>query len=289
MAKNKRTFESMTSFLDFCQQERDVEGNVVSTSTDMPSHMYRDSHWAGTDSYAEAVKLAVGGWEDGIDKVKKLAGVLTDEIIKVTEVPEIEFAVSGEMVDVGRFVAGEPEDMMTFVQAEVEQEPKVIEVVANIYASAAVEVATMTRKGAAVVAPVDALETHGKAVQLDVVMIGERGFGKSSELRVRVKESNQPLNIANVVFALAQPSMVRRLGFSCWEHEAVRTRREIGFAPEGFGYGYMGEADATERGDIYIESADSRMGDWAAIDAERWVLDHLRDQGIKITTDEDGS
>ena len=273
--------------MTFLSEDNDVDGKRWN-KTQCSSHS-ESSSWDAWTTFQSALGLAVKGWEEGVDKVSKMAGVLTDEIIKVTEVPEIEFAVSGEMVDVGRFVAGEPEDMMTFISAEVEQEPKVIEVVANIYASSQVSADTMTRKGAAVVALVDALETHGKAVQLDVVMIGERGSGKSTELRVRVKESNQPLNIANVVFALAQPSMVRRLGFSCWEHEAHSTRREIGIAPEGHGYGYMGEADEDERGDIYIKSADARMGDWDAIDARRWVIGQLRDQGIKITTDEDDS
>ncbi|KKN60707.1 hypothetical protein LCGC14_0529060 [marine sediment metagenome] len=278
MKEHIQEFDSVQDWLKF-----------LATKTDMPtsqrsSQEVGDRHWAGTATYAEALHLAERGWPEGVDKVHRMAVELSDKIIKKLNVPELVYDVVGDELDIGRYVEGDPEDFMTLTAQEEWQEPKILHVVANIGASAMVEADTMLRKGAAVVALVDALEQHGKRVIIDIVATATSG-DRQIVTTVRIKDADAPVQLANLVFLIAHAASPRRLMFSAWEHAPETVRRAVGVFPMG-GYGSPSDPAEDKRGDIYIGSL---YGGWEADEAEAWVLKELGKQGIEIEGGRHGS
>ena len=142
----------------------------------------------------------------------------------------------------------------------------------------------MIKKGAAITALVDALESHGKRVIVDTMSCTTRG-GKSAETWVRVKDSDAPVQLANLVYMLAHPSTLRRLMFNAWEHHEARVRRLMGFTTVGT-YGTPSECVREKRGDIYIDSMNAYMKTWNTNEVMPWLLGKLSDQGIYAEKEE---
>src|SRR3972149_7374987 len=142
----------------------------LETPTTMPlqervSHNVGDSKWYGTGSDDAAIRLAEDGWEEGLTRLHKLSVELSDELIGLLHIPEVQFDVTGDELDVGKFVHGEPEDFMRLVPAAIEQEPKLLRVGVNFGASCGVDAEAMTRKGAAATGLIGILEQDGKRVE----------------------------------------------------------------------------------------------------------------------------
>jgi len=268
-------FSNVTSFLEFLRTPTTAEQASDDASDRRDSESTR---WTKTPSREAAIELAERGWQDGIKRIENLSATLSEEIIKILYVPEVHFDVSGDQLDMGRFVNGEPEDFMTLVSAEIELEPRILHLQCNVTASWNVDTETMIRKGAAVVALVYALEKHGKRVIVDVVGKTSTRSGSITTI-VRIKDSNGPVNLANLVFFLAHPSTLRRLIFAAWEHEAFDVRQKLGII-SGLGYGRVGELDQEEREDIYVQGMDSYIRKWGADEAVPWILAQLGNQGI---------
>ncbi len=267
-------FTSLEQFLAYVESPSDMRTTRASHYSD---HQYNGTRFMGTDTFDEAIKLARYGWDEGTKMIEEMSLALTDEIIKTIDVPEIRFDVTGDELDIGRFVEGEPEDFMELVPVEIEQEPKVLKVVVAVGALANVEGRAMMRKGEAAVALIDALEKCGKRIEVDVVSATSNRSSTSATI-VRVKEANEPVNLATLAFALAHPSMLRRLFFANREHWTPAERSALGINLRD-GYGRTRDVDAEDRGDIYIGFTQAWDND---ADVMAWVLDQLEKQGVKV-------
>ncbi len=298
MAKDVlQEFDSMVDWIDFLRTPVESPSKLECASTRKPSTRWGEGFTFSdvlTKTLPEAIDLLETGWPEGIDKIEKLAAKLDEEIIKILHVPEVSYDVTGDQLDVGRYVAGEPEDFMTMTPAEIEDTPKILHLVVNVCASAGISGDTLIRKGAAVVSLVDALEKHGKRLTVDVVasssLRGRFGYGSSTRdaiVRIRVKESWDPVNLANLVYTLAHPSTLRRLMFRTWEHMSDEDRKTGGFY-DGGGYGRVEElSNPEDKGDIYIEGMDLRLRTWHPDEAIPWLLSKLSDQGIYAEKEEE--
>ena len=271
MQIHRQTFGSLVEWLAFLE-----------TPTTMPlhervCHNVGDSKWYGTGSYDAAIRLAEDGWEEGLTRLHKLSVELSDELIGLLHIPEVQFDVTGDELDVGKFVHGEPEDFMTLVPAEIEQEPKLLRVGVNFGASCGVDAEAMTRKGAAATGLIDILEQHGKRVELDAITIASSSR-QAVHTIIRIKDFNGPVQLANLIFALAHPSAHRRLAFCSWEHLDEDVREAIGITPLG-GYGRPRDLPMEEREqyDIYVPSL---YGSWDRQAAVEYIIAELSKQGI---------
>ena len=277
-------FDNVTQWLEFLKTP--VNDPALGQSSTEVEAGWQSEYAGFTRTYdlPAAIKLAEYGWEDGINRIEKMSAELSEDLVKILHVPEVLFDVIGDQLDMGRFVNGEPEEFMTLTTAEVEQEPRILHIVVNVTASGGVSTETMIKKGAAVVALVDILEHHGKRIIVDVMSRTE-GRGQNTTTWVRVKDSDAPVQLANLVFTLAHPSTLRRLMFNSWEHLSHDERKRGGFSNVG-GYGYVKEAPLKERGDIYVEGMDTRRRDWNPRSAQEWVLTQLSKQGIYVQKEE---
>lgn len=276
----EQRFSDIMEFLAYINRETELGDAAKSSMTD-------DERFAftGTRTLDEAITLARDGWDEGLEFIHKRSIEITEAIVNKLSVPEIVYDVTGDDLDIGRYVTGDPEDFMSIVPAEIEEEPKVIHLVANIVASWNVSRETMLARGAAVVSMVEALEMHGKRVIIDcVASVGTRsGVYTNDRLEtfIRIKEADAPIQLADLAFTLAHASMFRRLVFRAWEMLPGDVRNLFGIGGQ---YGVVRQvADKESQGDVYVGSL---TNNWAPEDAERWVLQQLAVQGLHIKDEE---
>ena len=237
--------------------------------------------WNGNVSWLEAKKLALQGWQDGLEQVKKYQTEITPQITEKVIRPSQIYDVAGYNVDVGRYLSNDPE---CFVSREfvVNNSPgRVFTLVCSISFSAAIKSETIIQRGAIICALVDAIEYAGQGVEVicneasSVSSNSEYRKGKHKEkgwfeVDVTVKKPNQPLEMIELAFCLAHPAMLRRVMFSVAEIE--------GWSDFARGYGYP--AEATTKGDLYIEEIFS--GTVPNKKAINWVLEQLKKLNIEI-------
>ena len=277
----RQQFDTVEQWIEFLKTDLPEENKGLRNASEETNASAR--MFTKTDSLEGAIKLAEEGWPEGIERVEKLAVSLSEDLVKMLHVPEVTYDVTVDQLDVGRFVNDEPEDFMLFTSAEIDLEPKILHLIFNCCASGGVSTGVLMRKGAAVVSLIDALEQHGKRMIVDCIAYND--VGKGIETLVRVKESDAPVQLANLVFTLAHPSTLRRLMFRCWEHLSRGIRDRYGFHASG-GYGYVGEAPRDRRGDIYIEGLDRRRSSWYSDETIPWLLAELGKQGIHVEREE---
>lgn len=268
-------FDNVTEFIDFV----DGVGAVGNSSHSIPGRY--DSGWYGTSTFEEAVSLARNGWPEGLEKAAMFDAVLEQIIAEKMFEPEAKWDVSGDWIDIGRFVTGEPEVFGEYVETEVQRTatpPKIIRIVVNVCVSAGVDTGVIIKRGAAMTALVTALERHGRRCEIDVVAPNQMGYNSQRfDLVIRAKEAGEPMQLDKMVFLMAHPAILRRLIFSSWEHgnrDATPSRHS--------GYGRVAEMPDDQRGDIYLGGADLRRGNWDLKSAEAWILNTLAEQGIAL-------
>ena len=280
-------YANVTDWLHAIETEEQPEPKTMRMSD--PSNPRSETpEWFGTRSIEEAITLCRTGWPEGLERVQKMSARISDDLVKKLYIPEVRFDVTGDQLDVGRFVNGEPEDFMVLDMAEVEQQPKIIRIVISMFLSAGVSQEALFGKGAAICALVDALEKHGKRVIIDTVygLTGTRRGADVTRTWIRIKEADAPVQLANLVFVLAHTSMIRRLLFHTIELLPHKTRASIG--ADNRYYGAVSELTADEdRGDIYIGATDlHRFRHSSEQDSQRWVVEKLSKQGIYVQKEE---
>lgn len=237
--------------------------------------------WNGNVTWLDAKKLALQGWQDGLEQVKKYQTEITPQITEKVIRPSQIYDVAGYNVDVGRYLSNDPE---CFVSREfvINNSPgRVFTLVCSISFSAAIEPETIIQRGAIICALVDAIEYAGHRVEVICNWAVSKysseenrtGIIKKNgwlELDVTIKKANQPLEMIELAFCLAHPSMLRRIMFSVAEIE--------GWSDFAYAYGYP--ANATNKGDLYIQEIFS--GKIPNKKAIKWVLNQLKDLNIEI-------
>jgi hypothetical protein len=235
--------------------------------------------WSGGTSWEESKLLALNGWKDGLKEIEKyraqLAPFITDKILRPIQL----YSVSGYNVDVGAFLSNDPECFISRVYEERNYPGKIFKIVCSISFSASITPETIIQRGAMICALVDALEYagHRAEVYCNFAAAKEQYYRDGTnkkygwfEVDVKIKPSDQPVELSSLAFCLAHPSMLRRIVFSIAEI--------VGWSDYASNYGYPSKA--TDKGDIYIDEIFSgTVPDSNAID---WVLNKLKELGIDL-------
>lgn len=264
-----REFESWGDYLTFCASPVQwQEGYAASRETGA----HREE-WSGTPDYQTAWDLARYGWPEG----RKLIDALTSQVEHLTadlvSRPTVAFDVTGDCVDVGRFLSGEPECMMHFETEEIKGAGKVVRVRIDLSASAAVTAEEMMKRGAVALALVDCLENAGRSCEI-VFTACSHGGNSVIENIVMMKPAGAPVEMDSLAFAIAHPSSFRRIVFSAWEHESEGLRRNCGITCGG-GYG-MPATPSDCPAEIVVPKM--RGLDGAAL--VKWIEERLKEQGV---------
>lgn len=270
-----RKFDSFGAFLA-----------AANGKTDMPKAQRasrdRDKDgWAG-GSWEQANKLA-DSWSDMRPEVLKLTDAIAHDIRPhLQETFGSFYDVSGGAVDIGRFMEGEPECMMNLVPVRVAKPGRVISLLVSTVATSSVYEADMRRRGAAICALVETLEVMQHSTEIWVESSVRSRFSVTSTytVLVKVKSADEILDMDRVMFALAHPSMLRRLVFSLQECENASIRSQFGFNPNG-GYGVpinLTQAKAVDA-TLPIDKITSSL-DPTIKASDQWIRNHLTEWAL---------
>jgi hypothetical protein len=261
--------------------KRDIEvyeslGEAVRHAQNNPepkSSNSNDKEFSLTASLQDACELATKGWSDVRPQVDKLFGELESSIAMVLdESYSIRFDYSGDSVDMGRYMSGDPECMMDYVTEPQARMGRVIKVMVNVANSARITPKQIMDRGVVVVALLDVLNKLGVGVELWTEMaIADGGVdsGKRFSQLVKIHDSSEMLDVDSTMFAIAHPSMLRRIGFGSIEQGA---RKDL--ASSCYGYPSKMICNDIVSADIMIEKLQD-SNEYMTKSPVQWVVDTL--------------
>lgn len=269
------TFDSMA---DYWRASTDAP-SVAGESQTLRRSRSSDKKFSGTDSFAEAEQLARFGWADGTASIGKLAARIVEKIGQKTKVERMVRDVAGEFPDVAAYLNGEPESMIKFQDEDKAACGRVVRVSVNMVVHHRVSPEAISRRGAVVVALVDAIEQAGHLAEITLRMDSRHGYGGGyMAIQTTAKRCDEPLNIERLAFALAHTSMFRRMTFAIME--SCPGARSMGVY-DGGGYGSSRSTPVEHRGDVHFDNLDGDDYSWKTEEgAERYALEELRKLGL---------
>lgn len=277
--KRESHFMSWGEFLDAATNRKLAP--CVACETNPSSRRKYRQEFTGTETYEEALNLAIAGWPEGSARAAEIADSLFDGISQLVERTDLVYDYEGTDFDMGLYLKGEPECWYKFqTHIEEQQGTRQLRLVFNIAASAGVSKETMTAKGATVAALVQLLEFSGYRVEV-MLAAGVKSVRGGSFYYddVLLKAADQPLDIDKLMFAVGHPASLRRLMFSYWESDENQMKEN------SFSFGYPEDVPQDMRGDIYIAKSYYGEPQWTSTEtAKSWVLAQLEKQGIKVRT-----
>lgn len=263
-------FASMGEWIDKCTRKTSMTDNRRSRHTS-------DSEWFGTGSWDTAIDYARNGWNDGTEMVAEFADNFDAIILPGMHRQRMRHNVVGQSCNVGRLLVSDPMCMRKRVDsADSGTGSKIISIAVGVDFNAHIDSSTIQRRGAAVVAMINAFEHTGYRCEVTAVTGAAGDGGYTIGYATTIKQPNQHPDIGKLAFALANSSMLRRLSFSAMETETKRVRTKIGV---GDGYGMA--IDVLGIGDIYLPSGDVEMFDSDA-KVYQWLINVLSDYGVEI-------
>lgn len=238
-----------------------------------------------TPDYETALDLAKRGWHDAEADARKLTKVISKEIGSLVEQDVELYDVEGAGVDVQMFAQGIPECWLRNDQKFAQAPGPIVKVVFNFSADWRVRIPTLITRGASVAGLIECIELSGRSVELWATMVLSY-WETSWETRIKVKDAGQPLDLGRMMFAIAHPDALRRLGLRDMElnpdtrpltmSDALGSRV---IRSEGW-YGVPVDVpEDGDRGDIYIPAITVDRSEQAT---RQWIVEKLREQGIEV-------
>lgn len=238
--------------------------------------------WDGGWNFSDTIDHArTDGYSDAIPDAKQLLTRIETDLGEGMVQGFVQvFDVAGSEVDMGRYMSGIPECMAESVPMKVMRTGRVIQVAIPVCYSSDIHAETIKQRGAAVMALVDAFAMMQHPVEIYAVD-ARHGHTRKSANRfsytIKVQGADEPLNMGRIMYALAHPSMLRKMGFAAnWNEDAEFVER-FGI---GFGYGTASYDARIEDLDINIENAiilptlTSNYG-WEEESAVKWIRKQL--------------
>jgi hypothetical protein len=247
-----------------------IEDGRSSERTEHP-----EGDFFGSADMAEAVQLIRGGWSEHRAEAEKLIGqVMADPVIaeaqskRFVQVPDY----IGDECDVDRFIAGDPECMLRFDTEESVRPDAVVRIVVNSGAMGDVKGARILARGFVIAATIEVLQTLGRSTEVWLTSTVRAGAGGTFNGRrmhttaVKVKDATESMDLDDLLFVAAHPSVHRRFTFALRECESEALRQGFGFHDRG-GYGrtdnhYPDEEDRLFGGEAHIRF-ETTSGTWA--------------------------
>lgn len=205
--KNPRVFAGFASFNDMIEYVEKIDTRGWSGHrTDGWSSQYGND-WYGSDNMSHAIRLARGGWSEGIRIAQRALEIIESEHVTVRKA---KYAVAGGRVNVGRMLAGQPMHMKLRTR---QPGKKVVTLFVQTWMAALINAEQAAIRAASIAAMSDLLEHSGYSTE--IVAVGTNFVnGCSCQIAITLKHAGDPLNLADIVFACGHPSMLRRFYFA---------------------------------------------------------------------------
>lgn len=264
-----RRFYSWGEFVQYVSEHRIPKNDGILAKRRQSLNWQTSDRWDMNVGLTGALEMASTGWHDGMVEAESISKPIVDTLVSQIERLDVTYDYEGIDIDVGRFVADDPEPWIrlnTEIVSSPSVAPRLITIVHNCTESSAVDADAIVRKGAHVMALIQALEFAGHRVELTVIPFATVG----GTCAVTVKQFDEPLDPALTIFALAHPAVLRRLGFIFAENQSVEAQRTAG-------YGYGTPTNPTCDADIKVNSQIGRID-------MNWIRQQLEKQGITLRT-----
>lgn len=261
-------FDSLREMIDYAADNADAG----SSDTESPHFT------GGTKSLADAVGVARTGWDAVRPDVDKMLSEIADSFgERFAKVNRSVIGYTGSAVHMGRFLSGRPDHMIGFRRMPSTRHGKVVRLVVDYGANGNTAAENMQRRGCVLTVLVDALATLGLSVELWGETTVQVGDTATHTTLVKLHDSREPLDINDMMFALAHPSMLRRLTFSVRE-KAMTTRKM-----QSHGYGRstkITRADELEA-DVVCNRIEHGGSDALMMsDPVAWILQTINGLGV---------
>lgn len=205
-------FNSISEVLNFINTHEVTEGYKHGQASINGSYGF-----TGTIDFYSALHLLKCGWESGAQKLNtKLGAVKTGDGFKTKQF----YSVAGYQCSVPRYLQGIPTNMVN--SKRVVTKNKVANITKEISYNAKWKTDEMIEQGVKFVELVNKIECEGTRCNIFVSMSVEEGNEKVI-IMVKIKDSSQRMNLKQMSFPLAHPSMLRRIMFALMErHEYTK-------------------------------------------------------------------
>ena len=208
---NKITFNSISEVLNFINRH-EVTSNYREQVSVEGTYSFTKTH-----SFDEAMSLLKHGWESGAQKLNtQLKTVKTGDGYKTKQF----YGVAGYQCSVPRYLQGIPTNMVN--SKRVVTKNKVVNITKDICYNAGWNADKMIEQGVKFVELVNKIESTGTRCNV-YVMLGVKKYDNKVCFKIKIKDSSQRMNIKQLAFPLAHPSMLRRILFALMErHETTK-------------------------------------------------------------------
>jgi hypothetical protein len=217
-----------------------------------------DNKWSGSESLDAAVDLGMVGWHEVRPEVDRMVDQMNEHInMALGDVFQTVMNYEGDSVDMDRYLMNDPECMMDYEMVPSGRMGRVVRVLVNGSCSWRVDSDTIKARGALACALVDTLAKLGVGVEVWLEM-ATKHRGLHSAL-IMLHSSEERLDIDNLMFAMAHPSMLRRISFSLMEQTQWPDAKQI----IGHGYGQPHDLLMGDyvRADVKVDKLENATGD----------------------------
>jgi hypothetical protein len=222
----KRVVTRYDSLRDLADCGEDTVGS--SKKTDNP-------FWSGTPSWKAARKLAESGWTTGgatldttLDRIRPAVGdaIAVQSRMAFVHTPNVPGALN-----IGRYAAGDPRCLISPVFTS---KVPIVKIAVPAIWQATLTADSILQYGAVAAAVCEVLMAAGYGVEVNAVAGWDRRDGSFDVSEVVLKHSTEQLDVEDIAFGIAHPSMSRRFIFASGESRPHS--REI-HCYKGGGYG----------------------------------------------------
>lgn len=261
-----------------------LESSAAPRRTDLSSVLIQSrEEWDLNTTFPRAASLARDGWLTQMPNVSAYLEEVTS-LIHSHALPTLD--VTGESIDMGRYLDGEPECMW----GHSHEPPQMVRIVCNVTAGCNADARLLANRGIAVAAAVYALQCSGVGVAL---VAGDWVSGKADrslfETTVEVNSIGEYIDPGKLAFWISHPAALRRCFFRYQEQMPESIRENFGFY---FGGGYGTPVSPpkdcdTLRGAVYLPfpDSDSLKQYTTKESALLHIRDLLKEQGVSVAVD----
>ena len=202
-------FANYAKFLDYVEHTAPTWSCPASERID-----HNGDPWSGTETFDNAMTLARNGWPEGrefLTTIKQDTIALPNDM---TMVPARSLDVVGAYPEIGLALSGDPEHMVTI--EPIPAPSPILRIGVSIARESGLTIDTIMGYGGIIVSYIDALELAGWRCEL-VICMDINGGAKPWHGEVMVKQAEDAPDKDRILFAIAHPSMSRRLFFKLME------------------------------------------------------------------------
>ncbi len=249
--------------------------------------------WYGATDFPHALELADGKADNGMNEIRRYMDVMSHAIGERIKQPQYTLAIEGGMgdIDMGAYMSGAPEVFLYPDESyAVGPSTESACIWFNASASCGISTQVINARGAVTLALASLLEQANVPTRI-VITCGFAGHGTLGERKpkhvaeIHAKEYGAPLDLPRMAFALCNPDMFRRFGFSHFEHLPKAWQRALGAM-----YGYPASPSGIPDDAIRVTHMrwdTDEDSPWHSEDrAMEWIEQVLKSKGVALVKED---